>query len=822
MQQHNSKVAYRLTQLLVGVVGVVFLLLLDRAYRADVAQEGERQLAEAASRMQRRLTVALNNLTFVAADLRAFLLTHSEHTDRQDFADFAATMRDHYPAIDSLVYVGPDRVIREIYPLAGNERAIGLDLSKRPAAPYIEKAIRERQLTVEPPHLLTNGRLAVVARSPMFRGDKFVGLAQTILHIPDVVHGELGDFRRGYNIQLRDGNGKLFWGEERLEGAIRTRDVVVGNGTWTLSVAAKNPPEMKGSVIALIWGVGGLLLLFTMRSVRSVYSLRLSLEAKVDATTRELRLRNEELEHEIQQRQGAEANVRRSEQRLQEAQQIAHVGNWERDLVGNRLYWSDELYRIFGCNPQEFEPTFEAFLARIHPDDRDAIRQGLIAAQWLKDPFEFEYRLILPDGEVRYVRASGIVESDAEGNLRRTAGTVQDITAQKLTVMALEESEHKYRAVLENASDGILIASVEGKLLDVNRRMQKLLGYSREELLNLHVTAIHPPNEAEKLRIAFATLREHGFALFEHQLLRKDGTTIPVEVAGTFVNFDNHQIALGVFRDIRERKRIEAELNQHRHHLEHLVEQRTAELMTLNDELESFSYSVSHDLRAPLRAIKGFCEALQEDCTLQLDATCRNYLERIQSASERMGYLIDDLLRLSRTVRAEMNLRTVSLSSVATEMLQDFHTLDPERHVRCVIAEGISASCDLTLIRSLLQNLLSNAWKFTRNRSDAMIEFGVITHAGSPIYFVRDNGIGFEMVHAEDIFNPFYRLHTPAEYEGNGIGLATVQRIVHRHGGRVWAESEPGQGATFYFTLDVVQDDSGTLLPEETAILQKR
>lgn len=819
MQQKNSRVAYRLTQLLVGVVGVVFLLLLDRDYRADVAQEGDRQLAEAASRMQRRLTVTLNNLTFVAADLRTFLLTHSDHPERQDFADFAATMRDHYPAIDSLVYVGPDWVIRDIYPLAGNEQAIGLDLSKRPAASYIEQAIRERQLTVDPPHLMTNGRLAVIARSPMFRGEKFLGLAQTILHIPDVVHGELGDFRRGYNIQLRDGSGKLFWGEEQLEGAIRTRDVVVGNGTWTLSVAAKKPPEIKASVLALIWGMGGLLLLFTMLSVRRDYHLRLSLEAEVDTTTRELRTRNVELEHEIQQRQEAEANVRRSEQRLQEAQRIAHLGNWEWDLVTNRIYWSDEMYRIFGLKPQEIVPTYEEFHSRVHPDDREAIQRGVTEARASGAAYAPEHRIILPDGAIRHVRGMGVFEFDQEGRPLRIIGTIQDITDQKLALRALEESEHKYRAVLENASDGIVIASLDGKVLDVNRRIQTLLGYSREELLNLHVTAIHPSDDANKLRIAFSSMREHGFSLFEHLLLRKDGTTIPVEVAGTLVTFDNHQVALGVFRDIRERKRIEAELHLHRHHLEHLVEQRTAELMTLNGELESFSYSVSHDLRAPLRAIKGFSAALMEDCAPQLDATCRNYLERIQAASERMGHLIDDLLRLSRTVRAEMNLHTVSLSAVATELLHDFHTLDPERHIRCVVAEGVTARCDLTLIRSLLQNLLSNAWKFTRSRADAVIEFGVITHAGNPIYFVRDNGIGFEMVHAEDLFNPFYRLHTPVEYEGNGIGLATVQRIVHRHGGRVWAESEPGQGATFYFTLDAVQHDSETLLLEATAIL---
>ena len=801
MYKNNNKLLYYFTLLLVAGAGVIFLLLIDRDYRNEVMQESDRRLDEAASRIQRRLSVALYNLSFVSVDLNAFLLSQPDPPNRQAFADFSATLQHYYPVIDALVYVGPDRIIRDIYPLKGNERAIGLDLSKRPVAPYIDMAIRERELIVDPPHTMTNGRLAVIARSPLFRGKKFVGLAQTILNVPDVVQKELGGLDKEFAIQILDTNGKKFWGVESLSGATQRRDVVVGNGSWTLLVAQVTPPKAKASVLALIWGLGGLVVMLTLWGVRRDYHLRLSLEAKVEAATRNLRLRNEGLEKQIEKRLQAEASVRRSEKNLREAQQIAHVGNWVRDIADGRLYWSDELYRIFGFEPQEFEPTFESFLSRVHPDDLGTIRQGLTAAQESNTPFEFEFRILLSDGRTRYLRASGVVECDVEGNLQRTAGTVQDITVQKLALKALEESERKYRAVLEYASDGIIIASTEGVVLDVNRRIQTLLGYSRDELRGMHVSEIHPPEIAEKHRIAFANIRERGAVVTERLVLRKDGTPLPVEIAGTLITFDSQQLILGIFRDISERKRNEAELRQYRDHLEQLVEQRTAELAALNEELEAFSYSVSHDLQAPLRAIKGFSTALLEDCGQELDTTCRAYLERINSASGRMGCLIDDLLHLSYTAKTDMQCETISLSAVVLDLLQELRAADPERQVHAVVADGVVANCDPSLIRSLLQNLLSNAWKFTRTRDQAVIEFGVATGENKPVYFVRDNGIGFRMNHTRDLFKPFYRLHGPADYEGSGIGLATVQRIVHRHGGQVWAESEPERSATFYFTL---------------------
>lgn len=225
------------------------------------------------------------------------------------------------------------------------------------------------------------------------------------------------------------------------------------------------------------------------------------------------------------------------------------------------------------------------------------------------------------------------------------------------------------------------------------------------------------------------------------------------------------------------------------------------ELAAINQELEAFSYSVSHDLRAPLRSIDGFSQALLEDYEEKLDKQGKNYLQRVRSATQRMGELIDDLLTLSRVTRSEMKLQTVELSALAHSIVTELQKIQPERRTEFVITPGLSANGDAHLLRLLLENLLGNGWKFTGKHPQASIEFGSIQVDGKQAFFVRDDGAGFDMAYADKLFVPFQRLHSPSEFPGTGIGLATVQRIVHRHGGQVWAEGKVEKGATFYFTL---------------------
>jgi hypothetical protein len=226
-----------------------------------------------------------------------------------------------------------------------------------------------------------------------------------------------------------------------------------------------------------------------------------------------------------------------------------------------------------------------------------------------------------------------------------------------------------------------------------------------------------------------------------------------------------------------------------------------AALEAANKELEAFSYSVSHDLRAPLRSIDGFSQALLEDCVDQLDEEGKDNLQRVRAATQRMGELIDDMLNLSRVARKEIRVETVDLSAMAQTIAAELRRSQPERQVELVIAEGMVADGDSGLLKAALENLLGNAWKFTGKRSEAKIEFGITRQDGISAYFVRDNGAGFDPAYADKLFGAFQRLHDAHEFIGTGIGLATVQRIIHRHGGQVWAESEVGKGATFYFTL---------------------
>ena len=235
--------------------------------------------------------------------------------------------------------------------------------------------------------------------------------------------------------------------------------------------------------------------------------------------------------------------------------------------------------------------------------------------------------------------------------------------------------------------------------------------------------------------------------------------------------------------------------------LERRVQERTVELTAVNRELEAFSYSVSHDLRAPLRAMDGFSQVLLDDYADQLDATARDYIARIRAGSQRMSTLIDDLIQLSRVTRSELKRDALDLSALFREVVAEVQDGEPARQVEVVVAEGVRARGDARLLRVGLSNVVGNAFKFTRNQPHPRVEFGVERRDGGRVYYVRDNGAGFDMAYAEKLFQPFQRLHSSAEFEGTGIGLATWQRIVQRHGGRVWAESSPGEGATFLFTL---------------------
>ena len=266
--------------------------------------------------------------------------------------------------------------------------------------------------------------------------------------------------------------------------------------------------------------------------------------------------------------------------------------------------------------------------------------------------------------------------------------------------------------------------------------------------------------------------------------------------------------SISIMEDLSD---AQAEIGALNAELEVRVDQRTAELVLANKNLEAFTYSVAHDLRSPLRALSGYSEALTEDYGDRLDETGRWYADRIQAATERMGKLIDDLLLLAQVSRTDMNTEPVDLSAEVPAITAELHAREPGRAVRFAIHDGVRVTADRSLIRTVLQNLVENAWKFTAKSQDATIEFGTTPAGGTgpggtgTCYYIRDNGAGFNPAFAGKLFQPFQRLHAVAEFPGTGIGLASVQRIIERHGGRVWAEGAVGHGATFYFTLNATQ-----------------
>ncbi len=367
-----------------------------------------------------------------------------------------------------------------------------------------------------------------------------------------------------------------------------------------------------------------------------------------------------------------------------------------------------------------------------------------------------------------------------------------------------EERIAQLAAIVESSEDAIIGETLEGVITSWNRGAEKLYGYTLAEAAGRHLSLIAPPELREEVT-GFLDKVGRGEAVetFETVRRRKDGALIDVSVTVSPVRDASGRTvgASTIARDITARKRAEAEVRRLNEELERRVADRTAQLEAANGELEAFSYSVSHDLRAPLRSVDGFAQALEEDYGGRLDDEGRGYLKRVRAATQRMGQLIDDLLKLSRVTRAEMMREEVSLTEVAREVAGELKESRPGRDVTFRVEEGLVARADGRLLRILLENLLGNAWKFTSRREQALIEVGAVAHDGGRAFYVRDNGAGFDMAYAGKMFGAFQRMHGASEFEGTGIGLATVARIVHRHGGRVWAEGAVGHGATFYFTL---------------------
>ena len=454
---------------------------------------------------------------------------------------------------------------------------------------------------------------------------------------------------------------------------------------------------------------------------------------------------------------------------------------------------------LFGSNATAAS-TFSAFLESIlpEPEERRTMAGALARLRESARSDEPGPALLLtvrqPKGGERVVSSDCVVVDDL------VVWTASDVT----DVLRLQAESARLGRIVEESIDEVYVFDATTlRFRSANRSARDNVGYSLDELRERTPLDIKPELTAEAFAEKLGLLRRGAArgVRFETVHQRSDGTRYPVEVHLQMSAEGGDPVFVAIIQDISVRRRAEEAIRELNAELEGRVYSRTAELEEANRELEAFAYSVSHDLRAPLRAMDGFAQLLVEEHSGALDSEGLRYLSRVREAAQRMGRLVDDLLRLSRVARAELKREEVDVSALALEVLGELRASEPERRVETVVAPGLVARADRSLLRILLQNLLRNAWKFTSGREIAHIQLGVEGRARQKAFFIRDDGAGFDMAYAGQLFKPFSRLHDPAEFPGTGIGLAIVDRIVRRHGGMVDASGTPGRGATFRFRL---------------------
>jgi PAS domain S-box-containing protein len=506
---------------------------------------------------------------------------------------------------------------------------------------------------------------------------------------------------------------------------------------------------------------------------------------------------------DITERKRAERMLRQSEARIRAVLESALDCVIAMDHEGKIIEFNPAAEKTFGYRREETIGRLLADLI-IPPSLRERHRQGLSHYLATGDApvlgKHLELTAVRRDGSEFPVELAITRIGDQEPPM--FTGFIRDITDRKRSEEMLRASEEQYRTLFESNPNPMWVFDSETlSFLAVNAAAVKHYGYSEEEFLAMTIKNIRPPEDIPSL---MANLSQASSGLDESTQWRhrkKNGALIDVEVTSHELMWRGRRANLVLISDITARKRAEEGIRQLNVELEERVKQRTAELEAANKELEAFSYSVSHDLRAPLRAVDGFSQAVLEDYGARLPPEARHYLQTVREGAQRMGVLIDDLLAFSRLSRLPLRKQSVDTAKLVHDSLEQLESERDRRNIDLRIGDLPSCHGDPALLKQVWINLLSNALKYTRHRQCAIVEVGGARQNGEAAYFVRDNGTGFDMQYAHKLFGVFQRLHRAEEFEGTGVGLAIIQRIIHRHGGRVWAEAAVDRGATFHFTV---------------------
>ena len=501
---------------------------------------------------------------------------------------------------------------------------------------------------------------------------------------------------------------------------------------------------------------------------------------------------------DITEHKKLEEELEKSKIRLDLATEASKIGVWEHDLVNNTSIRNLIHDQIFGNNKMISEWEIKILFEHIILEDRSLVQAAFDRAM-KTNKLDFECRIIWPDKTIHWITETGKVIQDDTGKPQKILGTVMDITERKRTERMLEASELRYRRLFESAKDGILLLDFgTGKIMDVNPFLINLLGYSKTDFLDKFLWEIGSFKDLIQSNENILTLQTKDYIRYENLPLEtKDGKKIDVEFISNVYDVDSRKTIQCNIRDITGQNRLEKKLDE----AHYGIKKRTKDLEMINENLDSFAYSVSHDLRSPLRAISGFSQVLIDTQGDKVNDEMRHYLNRINEGAQKMGQLIDDLLVFSRATRNEIKYEKINVENIINDLIKAYRDVEQDRDIEFIVNPLGDVVADREMLKVVFSNLIQNAIKFTIDRKKACIEIGCELKEDDIQFYVKDNGIGFDMRYKDKLFTAFQRLHTDVRFPGTGIGLSTVKRIVLKHGGNIWAKGEVDKGAEFYFTL---------------------
>jgi PAS domain S-box-containing protein len=691
------------------------------------------------------------------------------------------------PGFKAIEYIDQWGTVKWVMPRAGNEAVIDMEAAHDPVRKrFIEIARSTEVGTLTPRVLLVQGGDGFLVYVPFLREGRSYGLLAGVFRYGDLLSDLAATTAlRDLNFSIDDNNQIVFrsGADPALEQQWgRAAFVHMLGRTWRISVwpTARRADSLRSATpkLALLLG-----LTLTVLLGIAVHSDR---NARRQA--RQLSDSNAQLTREIAER-------RRAEQNFRQLVELTPNGIVVTDRSGRITLVNTEALKFFGYRREELlgEPVQMLLPVASRGEHAGHVNRYMDSPGMRPMGTGREFYGRRKDGSQFPVDISLSPLESSEG--LQVIAAITDMTSYRAAAAAQRRLQEGFERLVSANPNALIVCDAEGRIVLVSDQTMRWFGYQREEMIGQPVELLVP----EHLREKHVGEREHymrapvirpmgtGRELYAR---RRDGSEFPVDITLSPFEAPEGLRIIAALTDMTEHMRTEAELK-------HANEAQRA----VNQELESFAYSVSHDLRQPLRAMVGFGQMLLEDHAAQLDERGRDYLVRIHAAANRMGELIDALLRLTRITRAKLAYGAVDLTALAWELVAELEDAEPERSVSWSIGEGMVVNGDKALLRVALQNLIANAWKFTSGRSEARIEVGCSRSNGVSEFFVRDNGAGFDMAYSDKLFGAFQRLHGATEFPGTGIGLATTQRILHRHGGSIRAEAAVGHGATFYFSL---------------------